>query len=157
MPAAYDRLAMPSLEPRVKLWVAFGARTKFGDGRARLLELIHELGSINQAVVRIGMSYRSAWGYIQELEKAAGFQFLERRPGGGARGGARLTGEGRAFLDRYWRFRRGLDQVVSRQFARAFGTATDAPRARSGRPGAATAAPASRERPRLRTGRPRRS
>jgi molybdate transport system regulatory protein len=108
------------MEPKIKIWVAFDRRTKFGDGRARLLELIDQLGSINKAVARIGMSYRTAWGYIRELEAAAGFQFLERRPGGGAHGGARLTKEGQRFLRCYWNFRSGLDTVVARQFNRAF-------------------------------------
>jgi molybdate transport system regulatory protein len=122
---------MPRVQPKLRLWVAFDDRTKFGDGRAQLLELIDQLGSINQAVARIGMSYRSAWGYIRELEKAAGFQFLERRPGGGARGGARLTREGRQFLERYRKFRRGLDRVVGREFARAFATRSLPPARRS--------------------------
>ncbi|HEY7648003.1 MAG TPA: LysR family transcriptional regulator [Methylomirabilota bacterium] len=108
------------MEPKLKVWVTFGERTKFGDGRARLLELIDQLGSINKAVARIGMSYRTAWGYIRELESAAGFQFLERRPGGGAHGGARLTKDGRRFLQRYWDFRQGLERVTDRQFAAAF-------------------------------------
>jgi molybdate transport system regulatory protein len=108
------------MEPKLKIWVAFDQKTKFGDGRARLLELIDELGSINKAVSRFGMSYRTAWGYIQELESAAGFRFLERRPGGGAQGGARLTKDGQRFLKRYRDFRRGLERVVDRQFAKTF-------------------------------------
>lgn len=121
------------MEPRLKIWVAFDQKTKFGDGRAQLLELIDELGSINKAVSRFGMSYRTAWGYIRELESAAGFRFLERRPGGGAQGGARLTKDGRRFLRRYWDFRKGLERVVTDHFARAF----KAPRRialRTGRP-----------------------
>ncbi len=108
------------MKPKFKVWVAFSKRTKFGAGRAQLLELIDELGSIKQAVAWFGMSYRNTWGYLRELEEAAGFKFLERNPGGGARGGTRLTKEGRKFLNRYWRFRRGLDEVVSRHFARSF-------------------------------------
>src|SRR5262245_27563841 len=109
------------IQPRMKVWVVFGSRTKLGDGRARLFELIDELGSIKKAVARMGMSYRAAWGYIRELEAAAGFKFLERRPGGGGTGGARLTSEGRAFLTRYRRFRKALDQLTTRRFTRAFG------------------------------------
>lgn len=108
------------MKPRLKVWVVFGERTKFGDGRAQLLQLIDELGSIKKAVDRFGMSYRNAWGYVRELEKAAGFKFLERTPGGGPAAGTRLTPQGKMFLRRYWRFRRGLDEVVSRHFARSF-------------------------------------
>jgi molybdate transport system regulatory protein len=108
------------MEPKLKVWVVFGDQTKFGDGRARLLELIDHLGSINKAVARFGMSYRTAWGYIRELETAAGFRLLRRTRGGGVQGGTRLTAEGREFLQRYWAFRRGLEGVASRRFARAF-------------------------------------
>jgi molybdate transport system regulatory protein len=108
------------MKPRLKVWVVFGEGVKFGDGRAQLLELIDELGSIKQAVSRFGMSYRSAWGYLQELEKAAGFKLLERRSGGGPGSGTRLTHRGREFLGKYRRFRRGIDGVVARHFARSF-------------------------------------
>src|SRR5262249_15883967 len=83
---------------RVKLWVVFGDDVKFGEGRAELLETIERLGSFKQAVERMGMSYRAAWGYFRELERAAGLKLLERRPGRGPEGGTRLTAEGRLFL-----------------------------------------------------------
>ena len=66
---------------KFKVWVVFGERVKMGDGRARLLELIDELGSIRKAVAQFGMSYRYAWGYLRELQKAAGVPLLERRGG----------------------------------------------------------------------------
>jgi molybdate transport repressor ModE-like protein len=101
----------------VKAWVVLSDGTKLGDGRARLFALIDELGSIRKAVGQMGMSYRGAWGYIGELEAAAGFKFLTRKPG---RGGARLTREARAFLARYQRFRDSLDMLAQRRFTRAF-------------------------------------
>ncbi|MFQ5897265.1 MAG: winged helix-turn-helix domain-containing protein [Candidatus Methylomirabilia bacterium] len=108
------------MKPKIKVWVVFGERVKFGDGRARLFELINELGSLKKAVGRFGMSYRNAWGYIRELEQAAGLKFLERTPGGGPRGGTRLTKDGQRFLKRYWKFRRGVDETMERQFSRTF-------------------------------------
>lgn len=108
------------MKPKLKVWIVFDRRVKFGDGRAELLELIDASGSIQKAVARLRMSYRSAWGYLRELERSAGFKFLERRPGAAPRGGARLTKRGRAFLARYWRFRRALDPLVERRFMRAF-------------------------------------
>src|SRR5262245_43931495 len=117
------RRAKPSrgaLRPRVKVWVVLPNGTKLGDGRARLFELIDELGSIRWAVGQMGMSYRAAWGYIRELEAAAGFKFLTCKPGGGRTGGARLTKEARAFLTRYRRFRDSLEALAQRRFKRAF-------------------------------------
>lgn len=93
---------------------------KFGDGRARLLEVIDEVGSLRKAAETFQMSYRNAWGYLRELERAAGFKFVERVPGGGPRSGMRLTEKGRLFLERYRKFRSGLDDAVTRQFERTF-------------------------------------
>lgn len=105
----------------MKIWVVLPDGTKLGDGRARLFELIDELGSLRRAVREMGMSYRGAWGYIGDLEAAAGFKFLTRRPGGAGTGGARLTKEGRAFLARYRRFHDSLEKLAQRRFARVFG------------------------------------
>jgi molybdate transport repressor ModE-like protein len=66
------------------------------------------------------MSYRNAWGYLRELEKAAGFKFVERAPGGSPRAGMRLTDRGEKFLARYGTFQRGLERAAARQFARVF-------------------------------------
>jgi molybdate transport system regulatory protein len=107
------------MKPKLKVWVTFG-ELKFGDGRARLLEAIDEHGSLRKAAETFEMSYRNAWGYLRELERAAGFKFVERAPGGGPQSGMRLTEAGRSFLRRYGKFRRGLDETVSRHFERSF-------------------------------------
>jgi len=85
-----------------------------------LLELIDELGSLRKAVARLGMSYRSAWGYVGELEAAAGFQLLERQPRQGPKSGARLTREGRRLLLDYLAFQRAVDRAVPVQLGRTF-------------------------------------
>jgi molybdate transport system regulatory protein len=106
------------VKPRVKIWVTFGD-VKLGEGRARLLELVDELGSLRRAVARIGMSYRHGWGYFRELERASGIRFLEPA-GGGPRAGLRLSQEGRKFLACYRRFQAGLEAAAARQFRLAF-------------------------------------
>ena len=108
------------MHARLKAWVVFDERVKFGDGRADLLDLVAELGSLKKAVAKIGMSYRNAWGYLRELEEAAGFKLVERTPGGGPEGGTQLTAKGRQFLARYRRFRQELDQVLHQSFDRSF-------------------------------------
>ena len=129
------------MKPKLRVWVVFGKQLKgkqlkFGDGRARLLELIDERGSLRQAAAELRMSYRNAWGYLRELEKAAGFKFVERAPGGNPRSGMRLTARGSEFLARYGKFQRGLEQAATRHFARAFKGRSVSARARpSGSPG----------------------
>jgi molybdate transport system regulatory protein len=117
---------------KIRVWVLFGEQLKFGDGRARLLELIDEHGSLRRAAAALDMSYRNAWGYLRELERAAGFKLLERAPGGAPRSGMRLTPAGRDFLGRYRAFRRGLDGIAAARFAQAFLR----PRRAAGRAGA---------------------
>jgi molybdate transport system regulatory protein len=107
------------MKPKLKVWVTFG-ELKFGDGRARLLEAIDEQGSLRKAAESFEMSYRNAWGYLRELERAAGFKFVERVPGGGPQSGMRLTEAARTFLRRYRKFRSGLDETVARHFERSF-------------------------------------
>jgi molybdate transport system regulatory protein len=108
------------MKPKLRVWVTFGDELKFGDGRARLLALIDEHGSLRQAAEAFEMSYRHAWGYLRELERAAGFKFVERAPGAGPRSGMRLTPAGRQFVARYRRFRAGLDSAMRREFTRTF-------------------------------------
>ncbi len=108
------------MRPKFKVWIVFKDEVKFGDGRADLLDLIDELGSIKRAVARFGMSYRNAWGYLRELEKAAGYPLLQRGPGGSPGSGTRLTPQGRRFLDRYRRFRSAVETDVTRRFRQTF-------------------------------------
>ena len=110
------------MKPKLRVWVTFGDELKFGDGRARLLALIDEHGSLRQAAGKFEMSYRHAWGYLRELERAAGFKFVERARSGGPRGGMRLTTAGRQFVERYRRFRAALERTMQRQFERTFQT-----------------------------------
>ncbi len=109
-----------ALAPKMKLWIVVADRVKFGAGRAELLQAIDELGSLRQAAERFGMSYRSAWGYLRELEAAVGVPLLERHVGGGERGGMALTLHGRAFLTHYQEFQRQVDALVQHQFAACF-------------------------------------
>ena len=108
-----------NLGVKAKFWLTLGPRTLFGDGKAKLLECVDELGSLRSAAQSMGMSYRHAWGLLRELDKAAGFAFLEHS-GAGARTCLRLTDEGRRFLEAYRRFRAPLIDAVEARFHRVF-------------------------------------
>ena len=110
------------MKPKLRIWVVFLDRVKIGSGRAELLQAIDELGSIKAAADRFAMSYRHVWGYLRELEAAAGFPFVERQRGGGEAGGAALTPRGKEFLVRYWEFYRRMDAAAEREYSRVFRT-----------------------------------
>lgn len=118
------------MNAKLKVWIMFNDKVKFGQGRAALLRLIDELGSIKQAVERFEMSYRNAWGYLRDLERAAGFRLLERKPGGSRAAGTQLTPQGQDFLARYDRFERDLESSMERCFDRAFPAAGTSARGR---------------------------
>ena len=107
------------MKPKCKAWIVFPGGTKFGQGRADLLRLVAEEGSLKGAVERMGMSYRAAWGYLRELETAAGFPFLERA-GRGPAAGTRLTPRALEFLDAFDAYRERLDGAASRAYRAAF-------------------------------------
>jgi len=110
------------MKPKLRVWVVFLDRVKIGTGRAELLQAIEDRGSIKAAAAQFRMSYRHVWGYLRELEEAAGFQFIARQRGGGATGGAALTPQGKEFLARYWEFQRRMEAAAKREYARIFRT-----------------------------------
>jgi molybdate transport system regulatory protein len=108
------------MKPKLRVWVVFLDRVKIGAGRAELLQAIEDRGSIKAAAEQFSMSYRHVWGYLRDLEEAAGFRFIERQRGGGTTGGAALTARGKRFLAQYREFQRRLDAAAGREFKRIF-------------------------------------
>ncbi|HEY2381404.1 MAG TPA: LysR family transcriptional regulator [Terriglobia bacterium] len=104
---------------KAKVWLTIGPRTLFGDGKADLLDAVDRLGSLRSAAESMGMSYRHAWGWLRELDEAAGFAFLEHT-GTGPRTNLRLTDDGRQFIADYRRFRKTLNRAIDARFHRVF-------------------------------------
>jgi molybdate transport system regulatory protein len=84
-----------------------------GPGRADLMELIAETGSISEAAKRMGMSYKRAWVLVQALNEGFGAPLVEASRGGTAQG-ASLTSAGREVLERY----RGMQEATRRAIGR---------------------------------------
>lgn len=76
---------------------------RFGPGKAQLLELIAEHGSIRAAGASIGMSYRRAWLLGDEINRMFKEPSIFTRHGGKSGGGAGLTEFGQELLSRYRR------------------------------------------------------
>jgi molybdate transport system regulatory protein len=79
-----------------------------GPGKARLLELVAETGSIRKAAAGMKMSYRKAWLLLKALEETFGAPLLGTSTGGKAGGGAKLTPLGILVASRY----RGLEKAA---------------------------------------------
>lgn len=84
-----------------KVWLTKDKKPIIGTGRALLLQLILQQGSISQAAQEMGMSYRTAWGKIKAMEKRLGYPIVQSRTGGGGGGFTLLTQEGKDLLKKY--------------------------------------------------------
>ena len=91
-----------SVPPRLRLRLVFEAgpvgTLTFGPGKADLLDLITQHGSISAAARVMGMSYRRAWVLVDEMNRTFRNPLVESVRGGPQGGGARLTQDGQAAL-----------------------------------------------------------
>jgi molybdate transport system regulatory protein len=83
-----------------------------GPGRADLIELIAETGSIREAAKRMGMSYKRAWGLVQALNEGFGAPLVETQRGGTGQG-AMLTAVGHEVLVRYRHMQQLTREVIA--------------------------------------------
>lgn len=96
------------LKPRVML----GDVIALGPGKADLLDLIEETGSISAAAKRMSMSYRRAWMLVEAMNNAFKKPLVEASTGGAGGGGARVTENGRAMLALYRRLQADTEAVA---------------------------------------------
>ena len=91
----------PSLSPRCR--ITGGTKIAFGPGKAALLRLVEETGSIGEAAKRMEMSYMRAWSLIQTMNTCFKAPVITTVRGGHKRGGAELTATGQRVLALYQR------------------------------------------------------
>lgn len=87
------------LLPRLR--IVSGKKIAFGPGKAELLALVSETGSIGDAAKRMKMSYMRAWSLVQMMNKCFKAPLVETAHGGNERGGAQLTQTGKRVLKLY--------------------------------------------------------
>ena len=86
---------------RLSIRIDFEGAEAFGPGKARLLELIDEQGSIRGAAAAMSMSYRHAWLLLQAVEDTFGAPVITTATGGAKGGGAKLTDLGKTVVARF--------------------------------------------------------
>jgi molybdate transport system regulatory protein len=86
---------------KLNLRITFPGGVPLSHGKAELMELIRETGSISQAAARMEMSYRRAWLLVDELNHLFKSPAIETKQGGRSGGGAALTAFGEDLLDRF--------------------------------------------------------
>lgn len=86
---------------KLRIRVVFPDRGMMGPGKADLLALIAETGSIAAAGRRLGMSYKRAWSLVETMNAMFAEPVVESSRGGAAHGGAQLTKAGEQVLSLY--------------------------------------------------------
>jgi molybdate transport system regulatory protein len=102
------------LVPRASITLTRRGVPVMGEREARLLEAVERVHSIKDAAREAGISYRTAWGAIQLMERAFGRPVVASRAGGPGGGGTTLTDECQQLLHSYQEARRRLDGDLAR-------------------------------------------
>lgn len=105
---------MKKREIRIRCWIDIDGVRFFGPGRAELLELIDEEGSITRAAKKMGMSYKKAWDMVDVMNTLGRKPLVISRKGGDKGGGAELTENGRKIVSQYYTLTSKLNAVVGK-------------------------------------------
>ena len=105
-------MQFPDLVPHALVTVTRRGVSVLGEREARLLDAIERVRSIKVAAAEAGMSYRTGWSVIQQIEKALGRPIVVSRAGGPGGGATTLTDECRRLLALYHDLKRRLDEAV---------------------------------------------
>jgi len=87
--------------PGLLLRILSAKNPAMGPGKARLVGLIAESGSISAAARKMGMSYRRAWQLVEALNKSFNEPVVLTAVGGRSGGGAVVTDFGKRLVAHY--------------------------------------------------------
>lgn len=84
-----------------RIWLEINNETFIGEGKARLLGKIVELGSLRKAAAEMNLSYRQAWYSLNQMNKAAQEPLIILKRGGKQGGIAKITKFGQNILNQF--------------------------------------------------------
>jgi len=108
------------MQVKSNVWLEIEGQVILSRWRVRLLQAIQETGSISKAAEMMNVPYRRAWEKIHQSETGLGVKLVETQIGGSGGGGARLTPECLALMDKYAALTRGINASLQRRFAEIF-------------------------------------
>ena len=99
-----------------KIWFQVGNQRIFGRGLSKLLANIERTGTLQQAAIDSGMSYRYAWKLIQTAQERLGKTLVNKHPGGKAGGASALSPAARNILDVFNRLNEMVADFADKNF-----------------------------------------
>src|SRR5947199_1952966 len=106
-------MQFPDLVPHVLVMLTKRGVAVLGEREVRLLNAVDRVRSIKEAAAEAGISYRTAWSAIQQMEQALGRPMVVSRAGGPGGGATTLTDECRRLLASYQDLRRRLEEILA--------------------------------------------
>jgi molybdate transport system regulatory protein len=94
------------------IWLEDENGFMIGKGKAQLLAEIDKTGSISEAAQHLNLSYRKAWGMVQQLNTTHGSDLVTKRAGGKKGGYAQLTAIGRQRMQQFYTAQQQFDNFV---------------------------------------------
>lgn len=87
--------------PAIKVQIDFSRDNRLGPGKIKLLEMIGSEGSLSKGAERMGISYRRAWLFVQQINATFDLPAVSTPEHGHGGEPARLTDFGRELIRRY--------------------------------------------------------
>jgi len=109
-------MRFPELVPQAVVTLTKRGVSVIGEREARLLDAVDRVRSIKDAAAEAGISYRTAWSAIQQMEQVLGRPMVVSRAGGPGGGATTLTDECRRLLALYQDLRRRLEDILARDW-----------------------------------------
>lgn len=110
----YQNFQLMKKQLRVRCWIDIDGEKYFGPGRAELLQLVADTGSIAKAAKSMGMSYKKAWEMVTEMNTKGARPLVISHKGGQNGGGAEITEAGKKILVAYGKLTKQLDTIVGK-------------------------------------------
>jgi molybdate transport repressor ModE-like protein len=108
---------MDDLQLNYKIWLeTSGHIGVLGDKKCELLRAIDETGSLNNAMKKLGLTYRKTWDNLKKIESELGFPLIKPTRGGTEGGSTVLTLEGRIIIAAFAKFHAEYDSIIQNGF-----------------------------------------
>lgn len=105
--------------PNLKGWLSWDGAFLVGPRYIRLLEGVDRTGTIREACLETGLSYRTCLNRIRQMERTLGAPMVTTRRGGATRGSAALTPIAQQLVRVYRQWREDVERASQLAFVRA--------------------------------------
>ncbi len=108
------------MDVKSNVWLEVDGKVVMSLWRVRLLKAVAETGSISKAAEVMDIPYRRAWEKIHQSEERLGIKLIDTQVGGSGGGGAQITTEGKALIEKYTALITGVDGLLQQRFREIF-------------------------------------